>query len=224
MLALATQTSDEEPRRPSWCKTGDHAGGVGVRNLRPAARALVNSGRFRRVFRWHGACPLGSLWLRPRRAMSRGLPRTVRSTESCGITSRLFVRRPPVCATGKDSPGSWSRSFVISCGVAGSPGGAAVRFVFDAIVEGVSEIGRGDDRVVPRCRIPARGLRTQDGHVRRAGELQARRRRTPPLQASIDGAAFCPAPALKTSGVGRFSVTPTHNDPAALKSNNKARC
>lgn len=29
-----------------------------MRNLRPAARTLVNSGRFRGVPRWRGACPL----------------------------------------------------------------------------------------------------------------------------------------------------------------------
>jgi len=44
----------------------------------------------------------------------------------------------------------------------------------------------------------------------------------PPLQASIDGAAYYPAPPFKTSGVGRFYVTPTHNDIAALKSNNRS--
>jgi uncharacterized protein (DUF885 family) len=44
----------------------------------------------------------------------------------------------------------------------------------------------------------------------------------PPLQASIDGAAYYPAPPFKDSGVGRFYVTPTHNDPAALQSNNRA--
>jgi uncharacterized protein (DUF885 family) len=44
----------------------------------------------------------------------------------------------------------------------------------------------------------------------------------PPLQASIDGAAYYPAPPFKTSGVGRFYVTPTGNDPAALRSNNRA--
>ncbi len=44
----------------------------------------------------------------------------------------------------------------------------------------------------------------------------------PPLQASIDGAAYYPAPPFKNSGVGRFYVTPTHNDPAALKDNNRA--
>jgi uncharacterized protein (DUF885 family) len=44
----------------------------------------------------------------------------------------------------------------------------------------------------------------------------------PPLQASIDGAAYYPAPPFKASGVGRFYVTPTHNDQAALQSNNRA--
>ncbi len=44
----------------------------------------------------------------------------------------------------------------------------------------------------------------------------------PPLQASIDGAAYYPAPPFKTTGVGRFYVTPTDNDVAALKSNNRS--
>jgi uncharacterized protein (DUF885 family) len=44
----------------------------------------------------------------------------------------------------------------------------------------------------------------------------------PPLQASIDGAAYYPAPPFKSTGVGRFYVTPTHNDKAALQSNNRA--
>ena len=44
----------------------------------------------------------------------------------------------------------------------------------------------------------------------------------PPLLASIDGAAYYPAPPFKTSGVGRFYVTPTGNDEAALKDNNRA--
>jgi uncharacterized protein (DUF885 family) len=44
----------------------------------------------------------------------------------------------------------------------------------------------------------------------------------PPLRASIDGAAYYPAPPFKGSGVGRYYVTPTDNDPAALKNNNRA--
>ena len=39
----------------------------------------------------------------------------------------------------------------------------------------------------------------------------------PPLRASIEGAAYYPAPPFKTSGVGRFYVTPTGDDPAQLR-------
>jgi uncharacterized protein (DUF885 family) len=44
----------------------------------------------------------------------------------------------------------------------------------------------------------------------------------PPLQSSIDGAAYYPAPPFKDSGVGRFYVTPTHNDVAQLQQNNRS--
>src|SRR6185369_13378070 len=44
----------------------------------------------------------------------------------------------------------------------------------------------------------------------------------PPLRASIDGAAYYPAPPFKSTGVGRFYVSPTGNDPAALKANNRS--
>lgn len=45
----------------------------------------------------------------------------------------------------------------------------------------------------------------------------------PPLRASIDGAAYYPAPPFKTTGVGRFYVTTSgNNDEAALKENNRA--
>jgi len=45
---------------------------------------------------------------------------------------------------------------------------------------------------------------------------------TPPvLQSTID-AAYYPAPPFKKTGVGRFYLSPTGNDPAALKQNNRA--
>jgi uncharacterized protein (DUF885 family) len=44
----------------------------------------------------------------------------------------------------------------------------------------------------------------------------------PPLRASIDGAAYYPAPPFKNSGVGRFYVTPTDNNVELLKTNNRA--
>jgi uncharacterized protein (DUF885 family) len=43
-----------------------------------------------------------------------------------------------------------------------------------------------------------------------------------PLQASMDGASYYPAPPFKNTGVGRFYVAPTHNDVEALKNNNRA--
>jgi len=42
----------------------------------------------------------------------------------------------------------------------------------------------------------------------------------PPLRAAIDGASYYPAPPFKNSGVGRFYVTTTDNDLAALKASN----
>ena len=45
----------------------------------------------------------------------------------------------------------------------------------------------------------------------------------PPLRASIDGAAYYPAPPFKNTGVGRFYVTTSgNNDPAVLKEANRA--
>lgn len=45
---------------------------------------------------------------------------------------------------------------------------------------------------------------------------------TPPVLRSSVDAAYYPAPPFKTSGVGRFYLTPTGNDPGALKLNNRA--
>jgi len=45
---------------------------------------------------------------------------------------------------------------------------------------------------------------------------------TPPVLRSTIDAAYYPAPPFKKTGVGRFYLTPTGNDPAALKLNNRA--
>jgi uncharacterized protein (DUF885 family) len=44
----------------------------------------------------------------------------------------------------------------------------------------------------------------------------------PPLRASLDGAAYYPAPPFKDNGVGRYYVTPTGGVQAALQANNRA--
>jgi uncharacterized protein (DUF885 family) len=45
---------------------------------------------------------------------------------------------------------------------------------------------------------------------------------TPPVLRSTIDAAYYPAPPFKKSGVGRFYLSPTGNDPAALRLNNRA--
>jgi uncharacterized protein (DUF885 family) len=45
---------------------------------------------------------------------------------------------------------------------------------------------------------------------------------TPPVLRSTIDAAYYPAPPFKQSGIGRFYLTPTGNDPASLKLNNRA--
>jgi len=45
---------------------------------------------------------------------------------------------------------------------------------------------------------------------------------TPPVLRSTIDAAYYPAPPFKHSGVGRFYLTPTSNDPATLRLNNRA--
>lgn len=45
---------------------------------------------------------------------------------------------------------------------------------------------------------------------------------TPPVLRSTIDAAYYPAPPFKASGVGRFYLSPTGNDPGALKLNNRA--
>lgn len=102
-------------------------------------------------------------------------------------------------------------------------GGAAVRAVFDQLS---ADYPKSDSEMVSWYRDAA--FRLVD-FSRRTGlfDVPADYRldvveTPPPLQASVDGASYYPAPPFKSTGVGRFYVTPTHNDAAALKSNNRA--
>ena len=102
-------------------------------------------------------------------------------------------------------------------------GSAAVRAVFDELSK---DYPRSDAEMISWYRDTA--FRLVD-YARKTGifDVPADYRldvveTPPPLRASIDGAAYYPAPPFKTSGVGRFYVTPTDNDPAALKSNNRS--
>ena len=102
-------------------------------------------------------------------------------------------------------------------------GGLAVRFVFDELSK---DYPKSDTEMVAWYRDAAFRLvafARQTGLFDVPADYKLDVTETPPpLQASIDGAAYYPAPPFRNSGVGRFYVTPTHNDPAALQSNNRA--
>jgi uncharacterized protein (DUF885 family) len=102
-------------------------------------------------------------------------------------------------------------------------GPAAVRAVFDELSK---DYPKSDDEMIQWYRDTA--FRLVD-YGRKSGmfDVPADYKldvvQTPPsLEASVDGASYYPAPPFKNSGVGRFYVTPTHNDRAALQSNNRA--
>jgi uncharacterized protein (DUF885 family) len=102
-------------------------------------------------------------------------------------------------------------------------GGQAVRFVFDQLGQ---DYPKSDAEMVDWYRQTA--FRLVD-YARKTGIFDVPAdyklevvETPPPLQASIDGASYYPAPPFKNSGIGRFYVTPTHNDQAALKENNRA--
>jgi len=101
--------------------------------------------------------------------------------------------------------------------------GAGVRFVFDELSK---DYPKTDTEMVAWYRDAAFRLvdfsrRTGLFDVPATYKLDVTET-PPPLQASIDGAAYYPAPPFRNTGVGRFYVTPTHTDPSALRSNNRA--
>ncbi len=104
-----------------------------------------------------------------------------------------------------------------------APGPAAVRAVFDELSK---DYPKSDAEMVSWYRDAA--FRLVD-NARKTGIFDVPAdyklevvETPPPLRASIDGAAYYPAPPFKTTGIGRFYVTPTDNDIAALKSNNRS--
>jgi uncharacterized protein (DUF885 family) len=102
-------------------------------------------------------------------------------------------------------------------------GAQAVRAVFDELSK---DYPKSDDEMVAwyrdTCfRVVEYGRRTGVFDVPSDYKLDVTIT-PPPLLASIDGAAYYPAPPFRESGVGRFYVSPTGNDEAALKANNRA--
>ena len=102
-------------------------------------------------------------------------------------------------------------------------GAAAVRAVFDQLS---ADYPKSDDEMIGWYRDAAFRLvdfarKTNLFDVPASYSLEVVQ--TPPsLESSIDGASYYPAPPFKGTGTGRFYVTPTHNNQAALQSNNRA--
>ena len=104
-----------------------------------------------------------------------------------------------------------------------SDGPSAVRAVFDELSK---DYPKSDEEMISWYRDT--GVRLVD-YARKSGIFDVPAdykldvvQTPPPLESSVDGASYYPAPPFKNSGVGRFYVTPTHNDRAALQSNNRA--
>jgi uncharacterized protein (DUF885 family) len=102
-------------------------------------------------------------------------------------------------------------------------GPAAVRAVFDELSK---DYPKSDAQMIEWYRETCRRL---VDYARRTGVFDVPSdyrldvfETPPPLRASVDGAVYYPAPPFKNSGVGRFYVTPTGDDEAALKENNRA--
>lgn len=99
--------------------------------------------------------------------------------------------------------------------------GAAVRAVFDALgkdapksdAEQLAGYGQAARRMVEYAR--------RTGLFDVPADYQLEVTETPgPLRASISGAGYYPAPPFKAEGLGRFYVSPSGNNPAALKAEN----
>jgi uncharacterized protein (DUF885 family) len=137
---------------------------------------------------------------------------------------QLFDEAQPIVEATADQMVSLARAIGTRRGwrLPGEPRGD-VRAVFDQLSK---DYPKSDDEMVAWYRDAATRL-VDYGRKTGMFEVPADYRlevteTPPPLQASIDGAAYYPAPPFKQTGTGRFYVTPTHNDLAALQSNNRA--
>jgi uncharacterized protein (DUF885 family) len=101
---------------------------------------------------------------------------------------------------------------------AGSDGAATVRQVFEQVSENAphtdAEMVEGYRRTGQRLVAYARATGLFDVPADYRLDVTVT---PPPLRASIEGAAYYPAPPFKKTGVGRFYVTPTDDDVAELR-------
>jgi uncharacterized protein (DUF885 family) len=131
----------------------------------------------------------------------------------------LFSQSWPVVSSTRDAMVALARDVATSHKwKAPTDGPAIVRMVFEKLSNDA----------------PTSDAEMVEGYRKTGGDLVAYARKTglfavpadyrldvtvtpPPLQSSIEGAAYYPAPPFKKTGVGRFYVTPTGNNLAALR-------
>jgi uncharacterized protein (DUF885 family) len=137
---------------------------------------------------------------------------------------QLFEEAWPIVQTTQQQMIDLARQIGASHGwTLPADGNAAVRFVFDELGK---DYPKSDAEMIgwysdAAFRLVDYGRKTGMFDVPADYKLEVVET-PPPLRASIDGAAYYPAPPFKNSGVGRYYVTPTDNDPAALKENNRS--
>lgn len=132
--------------------------------------------------------------------------------------AQLFDEADPIVRATRDEIIALARHVAEKNHWPAADGPAAVRLVFEKLGE----------------RAPTSDAEMLDAYRATGERLVAYARRTglfdvpddyrldvaitpPPLRSSIDGAAYYPAPAFKQTGVGRFYVTPTGDDPVMLR-------
>jgi uncharacterized protein (DUF885 family) len=95
-----------------------------------------------------------------------------------------------------------------------------------AVIDHLSQDAPADDDELFRWYRDAGERAVAYGRERKLFDIPATYRLdvvpTPPVLRSTIDAAYYPAPPFKRSGVGRFYLTPTGNDPGALKLNNRS--
>lgn len=136
----------------------------------------------------------------------------------------LFTEAEPIVERTRSAMVSLARQIAQQRGWTVPPDGtAAVRAVFDQLSK---DFPKTDAEMVGWYRDAA--LRLVD-FARKTGLFDVPAdyslevvETPPPLQSSVDGASYYPAPPFKGTGVGRFYVTPTHNDLPLLQANNRA--
>jgi uncharacterized protein (DUF885 family) len=136
-----------------------------------------------------------------------------------GTTGELFAASWPVVEDTRAAMVTLAREIAAARKwPAGADGPATVRAVFAQLSQNAphtdAEMLEGYRRTAER--LVAYGRATGLFEVPQDYSLEVTVT-PPPLRASIEGAAYYPAPPFKKSGVGRFYVTPTGDDAAVLR-------